>query len=115
MSRRHLFAGVSVKSKRRWAILRQSALVACRLARRTDFATVPDQGMAEKRPLLARNQLDQVLFDSYGILLIARAPSQSKAMRQATDVSIDHHADVFFEPGAEYDIRSLSGDPRDFQ
>ena len=76
------------------------------ILRAAHAAAVPDQSVREDRPLLARQQLHQILLDLHRLGLAG----QPEPLRQPRDVRIDHDALVLAERGAEHDVRGLARD-----
>src|SRR5579862_9390822 len=71
----------------------QGALGALRFAGDAEFAAVPDDLVREQDPLLAWDNLHQVLLDLHGFVL----RGQFKTARDAVNMSIDDHAFGYFK------------------
>ena len=74
------------------------------VARGAAAAPMPDQPVAEHRPLLLRHQLHQFLLDLLGRGLLR----QAEPLRQAGDVRIHDHAAVHVKRVAQHDVGCLA-------
>ncbi len=77
-----------------------------RIVRVTDAPAVPDQGVAEEDPLVAREETHQVLLDRLRLDLVGEAEAPGHAL----DVGVDHEPRRDAVGGAEHDVRGLARD-----
>src|ERR1035437_4419801 len=82
------------------------AIRTIRLARVAAAAAMPDEPVAEQRPLFLRHELHQLLLDFYRVRLFR----QAKAVGKPRDVRIHNDADVDAERVSENDVRRLAPD-----
>src|SRR5262245_2154791 len=83
----------------------QRAVLAPRVARVADLPAVVDQPLAERRPVLLRQQRVKVALDADGV----GVERQSDALAEAGDVRIDGDAG-HVEAVAQHDVRRLATD-----
>ena len=86
----------------------QQAVGAFRTPRNAKLAPVPDYLVGEPGPLLARNDLDQILFDFFRIVVAG----QFKSAADAVNVSVHNHAFVLMKPGSQNHVGGFAGDAR---
>ena len=75
-----------------------------RLSRKTTPPPVPDEPVAEQRPLVLRHELHQVLFDFFRV----RVPGQAKPAGQPRDMCVHHNPDIQVECVSQHDVRGLA-------
>src|SRR6266545_542578 len=94
------------KRSRRRADLSNLALHAVGPARVATPPAVPDEPMAQERPLPARDELHQVFLDLLWLLLLR----QPKPLREAGDVGVHDDPDIDAEGIPEHDVRGFPAD-----
>ena len=75
-------------------------------ARLAHSSTVEDEQMRKDAPVRARKERHEVEFDA----LWSCGAAQAKAVGEAFNMGVDHHAFVEAEAVSEHDIRGFSGD-----
>src|ERR1035438_1792577 len=79
---------------------------AVRLARGAAPASVPDEPMAEQRPLPARHELHQLPLDFFRL----RFFRQTKTVREPRDVRVHDNSDVDAKSISQNDVCGFSSD-----
>src|ERR1022692_2079445 len=91
---------------RRWTKFCDFTGTAIRPARVAAPPSVPDEPVAEQRPLIARHELHQLLLDFFRL----RFFRQTETVREARDVRVHDHSDVDAKRISQNDVCGFSSD-----
>src|SRR5450759_2566308 len=89
---------------RRWTEFCDFTVPTIRLARVATSPSVPDEPVAEQRPLLARHELHQLLLDFFRVRFLR----QMETVRESLDVRVHDNADVDAERISKTAVRGFS-------
>ena len=85
------------------------AIRAVWLARITTASAMPDEPMAEQRPIILRHEFHQFLFEFYRIGSL----SEAEPVGKSRDVRVHHHTDIDTESIAEHHVCRFATDARE--